>query len=118
MNSNDAAVKMLPLLSLSYSILFTSDLHHSIERKKKRRNEAQKQQHDVLRRKHNEEHKKDLKEILDFHNRYSVFADVVALVVGKEDPRKMLTKHGKELKRLVIVLEDTKLISRKRTAKS
>ncbi|MED6173639.1 hypothetical protein PIB30_061561 [Stylosanthes scabra] len=32
--------------------------------------------------------------------------DVVAMVVGKKDPKEMLTKHGKELKRLVIVLED------------
>ncbi|MED6160407.1 hypothetical protein PIB30_051279 [Stylosanthes scabra] len=36
-----------------------------------------------------------------------LFPDVVALVVGKEDPREMLSKTGKELKRLAIVIEDT-----------
>ncbi|MED6211476.1 hypothetical protein PIB30_074002, partial [Stylosanthes scabra] len=35
--------------------------------------------------------------------------DVVALVVGREDPREMLTKQGKELKRLQIVVEDIDL---------
>ncbi|MED6210265.1 hypothetical protein PIB30_062608 [Stylosanthes scabra] len=32
--------------------------------------------------------------------------DVVALVVGREDPREMLTKQEKELKRLQIIVED------------
>ncbi|MED6159880.1 hypothetical protein PIB30_046328 [Stylosanthes scabra] len=72
MSSKDAAAKMLPLLPLTYSISFTSNIHHSFEDfglvvrdyligshklKKKRRDEAQKQQHDVLRKKHGEEHK-------------------------------------------------------------
>ncbi|MED6226190.1 hypothetical protein PIB30_101067, partial [Stylosanthes scabra] len=37
--------------------------------------------------------------------------DVVAQVVGREDPRDMLTKTGKELKRMVIVIEDTGILS-------
>ncbi|MED6137560.1 hypothetical protein PIB30_066102 [Stylosanthes scabra] len=37
---------------------------------------------------------------------FSGFLHVVALVVGSEDPREMLTKQGKELKRLQIIVED------------
>ncbi|MED6147282.1 hypothetical protein PIB30_042669 [Stylosanthes scabra] len=36
-------------------------------------------------------------------------ANVVAFVVGREDPMDMLTKHGKELKRLVTIVKDTEI---------
>ncbi|MED6106687.1 hypothetical protein PIB30_006631 [Stylosanthes scabra] len=66
MSPKDAAAKMLPLLLLSYSILFTSDLHHSFKvfgvlkglRDWVPQAQEEEEQHDVLRRKLGEEHKK------------------------------------------------------------